>query len=434
MAPTHRLFLALVVQTVLGALVVVVAKEADVPTLLVPVLAVLALGCAVLGARWLGATAIGLAPQATATSSGATAEQPTELERARRELASMADELRRNQALQEQDAERFRRFVEYLPIGVIMVDDHGHILLANTRSEDLFGYAHDDLVGRSIEQLVPARFRSGHPGLRGAFMARPAARPMGAGRDLFAVRSDGSEFPVEIGLNPVPATNGTTVIVSIVDISERQAATDFMRSALSEKEMLLREVYHRVKNNLQVLVSLIGLQQRRAPAGVAREVLRDSGARVQAMALAHEMLYRSPQLAEVDFAAYGDALVTQVCAAHGIDPSLVTIDKDLAHARLEIDRAIPLGLILNELLANCLKHAFPEGRRGRIAISLRAEDDGGLHLRVADDGVGLPPPEARTGSSSLGLLLVNSLVGQLGGHMDTDGTHGTTVDIRFGGS
>src|SRR5262249_11386725 len=153
--------------------------------------------------------------------------------------------------------ERFRQVVEFAPNAKVMVDAAGKIVLVNAMTEKVFGYRRDELLGQPVEVLVPERFWSRHAVDRDNFFRNPQVRAMGAGRDLSGLRRDGSEIPVEIGLNPIRTEEGLFVLAVIVDISERRRAEERKRveeglqASLSEKEVLLQEIHHRVKNNLQ---------------------------------------------------------------------------------------------------------------------------------------------------------------------------------------
>ena len=156
--------------------------------------------------------------------------------------------------------ESFRRVVEWAPTAMVMVDREGCIVLINAQAERVFGYPREELLGLSVDKLLPEHFSGRHPAYRESFFNDPHPRPMGSGRDLYARHRDGSEFPVEIGLNPIETEEGVMVLASIVDITERQRAQQKLESALQEKTVLLNEVHHRVKNNLQVVSSLLNLQ------------------------------------------------------------------------------------------------------------------------------------------------------------------------------
>ena len=156
--------------------------------------------------------------------------------------------------------ERFRQVVESAPNAMVMISQRGEIEMVNAQAERVFGYARGEMLGQPIEMLVPERFRGNHPGLRGSFFASPKSRPMGAGRDLYGLKKDGSEFPIEIGLNPIETDEGTMVLSAIVDISDRKHKEESIHAALKEKDVLLGEIHHRVKNNLQIVHSLLDLQ------------------------------------------------------------------------------------------------------------------------------------------------------------------------------
>ena len=216
------------------------------------------------------------------------------------------------------------------------------------------------------------------------------------------------------------------------DVSERRAAEDRIRAALHEKEVLLKEVYHRVKNNLQVVSSLLNLQSRRAADGVANALLQQSANRVSSMAFVHEQLYRSGDLSSIAFSDYAVQLVTHLRDTQGEGAQRVPVELDLDDVRLGIETAIPLGLVINELVSNAYEHAFRDGRVGLISLWLRKGEAGGLELGVSDDGVGLPPGFSLETSASLGLQLVLSLTEQLGGALDygTAKPHGTRFTLR----
>lgn len=199
------------------------------------------------------------------------------------------------------------------------------------------------------------------------------------------------------------------------DMTAAKQAESALRDSLAEKTALIKEVHHRVKNNLQVVASLLSLQERRQQVPEALEVLHDTQARVTAMALLHEVLYRSENLATVDVAAYVERLCASLLRAVGPVASRVQVVRDIAPVRLPLDQAVPCGLIINELVSNALKHGYSGGRSGRVVIDLRPQERGTLLLRVIDDGVGLPAGFDAKNTSTLGLNLVFDLVRQLGG-------------------
>jgi two-component sensor histidine kinase len=267
--------------------------------------------------------------------------------------------------------------------------------------------------------------------MRAGFFEEPGSRPMGAGRDLFGLHKDGSTFPVEIGLNPIETEEGMMVLAAIIDISDRKREEERIRAALKEKDLLLGEIHHRVKNNLQIVHSLLSLQSANVRDEVALGMLRESQNRVLSMALIHRTLYQSLDFARVDFATFLDSLVPTLIGSYGIDAGRfsVTVDADGAH--LPINAAVPCGLIVNELVSNTLKHAFPEGRSGKIDIRLTNDPEGGVVLSVTDDGVGLPENLDIAKATTLGLQLVVLLADQVGGELSIQPRNPTRFEVRF---
>lgn len=313
--------------------------------------------------------------------------------------------------------ERFRRVVEFSPIAKIMINQRGIIEMVNMQTERLFGYERSEMLGQSIEMLLPERFRALHPQLRQSFFTETQSRPMGAGRDLYARRKDGSEFPVEIGLNPIETDEGPMVLSAIVDISDRKQKEMHIRAALQEKELLLGEIHHRVKNNLQVIDSLLDMQASRIDDPRVQEILRDSQNRVRSMALIHQTLYQSHDFARVDFGGIVDSLVPTLVSCYGIDTSCLKLDIHTDAVHLPINLAIPCGLIVNELVTNALKHAFPDGQPGVIAIKLSPLPGSGVELIVGDNGVGIPEQLNWEETHTLGLQLVQLLASQVNGEL-----------------
>jgi two-component sensor histidine kinase len=202
-------------------------------------------------------------------------------------------------------------------------------------------------------------------------------------------------------------------------------------ASLQEKEVLLKEIHHRVKNNLQVISSLLNLQSAHVEDPQATEIFQDSQNRIRSMALVHEKLYQSQDLARVDLAEYIRNLATYLFRAYSANATGVTLDIQADDVFLTIDTAVPCGLILNELISNALKHAFPDGQAGEICVKLHANGDHQVTLSVADTGVGLPKDLDLNTTTSLGLQLVHTLADQLDGHIELNGTRGTEFNITF---
>jgi two-component sensor histidine kinase/FixJ family two-component response regulator len=221
------------------------------------------------------------------------------------------------------------------------------------------------------------------------------------------------------------------------EIEERLRAEEQIRTALKEKELLLKEIHHRVKNNLQIISSMLNLQLDRVNDRHIRDIFQDSRHRVRSMALIHEKLYRSNNLARVDLADYIRDLASYLLRSYPVSTSMITPIIDVEQVFLGIDEAVPSGLILNELISNALKHAFPphrerlNGQKGEVRIKLRAEENQQVVLTVSDNGIGFPSDLDVCKTDSLGLRLVNVLVDQLDGTLEVHSGDGTQFKITF---
>jgi two-component sensor histidine kinase len=204
-----------------------------------------------------------------------------------------------------------------------------------------------------------------------------------------------------------------------------------VRASLREKEVLLKEIHHRVKNNLQVISSLLNLQARYLPDPAARAIFSQSQNRVQSIALVHERLYESADLSHVDFGKYVAVLLDNIFDTHDALGRGIAKVIDVGEVHLTVDVAIPCGLIVNELVTNALKHAFPDGRAGEVRVSLSENPEGTLNLMVADDGVGMPAGLDPRNTVSLGLDLVVTFAEQLNAEVTINRENGTQFGFRF---
>ncbi len=320
------------------------------------------------------------------------------------------------------------RIFEFAPDAIFLADDEGIIVRANEQAELMFGYSRSDLIGQYVELLIPRRLAARHVGYRAKFTASPHSRPMGIGLDLFGKRSDGTEFPVEVMLSPIEIEQGRLMLAVVRDVTERKRIEAVAREA---REMYFKEVHHRVKNNLQVISSLLYLQSVHTSDPVILGILNESRSRVKSIALIHEKLYRSSELVKIDFAEYVRDLVADLYRTYGVNQEGIAIATRVEDVRIEIDTAVPCGLIINELVSNALKHAFTGRVTGTITVDLRHLKESEFLLEVRDDGVGLPKGFDARASNSLGLRLVSDLTRQLDGTMAIDTTNGTLFRITF---
>jgi two-component sensor histidine kinase len=234
---------------------------------------------------------------------------------------------------------------------------------------------------------------------------------------------------VDLSIKPLLDDDGAVsmLIPEGRDVTERKQAEERLRASLAEKEVLLQEVHHRVKNNLQIVSSLLHLQE--PEDGEALPLFRESQARIRTMALVHEELYRSSDLGRIELTGYARKLIQGLHSLFGAErvQCSVTGSGDIL---VSMDQAVPLGLLLNELVVNAMTHAFPDGRTGSITVDL-ALDDGHVTLTVSDDGAGLPGGLDTDAGGGLGLQLVRGLADQLSGDLEATSGQGTRFLLRF---
>jgi two-component sensor histidine kinase len=221
------------------------------------------------------------------------------------------------------------------------------------------------------------------------------------------------------------------VLSAIVDISDRKQKEERIHAALREKDTMLGEIHHRVKNNLQVVHSLLDLQSDLVTDERILGVLRESQNRIRSMALIHQTLYESKDFVQVDFSNFLETFAPTLISSYGMDSDRVTLSIDAAEVLLPINAAIPCGLVVNELISNALKHAFRDGRTGKISVGLAPEPDGRAMLSVSDDGVGIPVDLDLAQTTTLGLQLVTLLTDQLRGQLEIQRANPTRFILRF---
>lgn len=321
--------------------------------------------------------------------------------------------------------QRFRAVAGTAADAIVTMDSSGLITYWNSAAEIMFGYTPAEAEGKPIKAIFSDKFGE-------ACLTAATARSASAssGRQAFAVkRKDGALVPIEPRFSLWKTRDDFFMTALIRDISERQHAEEQIRASLREKELLLSEIHHRVKNNLQIVTSLLSLQSSYITDPDALAMFRESQQRVKAMALIHEKLYGSKDFAHISFSDYLASVASDLVSSYH-RPS-VRLVIDTSSANVDITTAIPCGLIVNELVTNAFKHAFPGGREGTITVSLRADDTGTHILSVRDDGVGFPEDLDFRNTTSLGLQLVTALVDQLDGTITLDRTRGTTFIIKF---
>jgi two-component sensor histidine kinase len=219
-------------------------------------------------------------------------------------------------------------------------------------------------------------------------------------------------------------------LMTCEDITDRKQAEDQIKASLKEKEVLLREVHHRVKNNMQVISSLLNMQSRNLTDAKTADILMASINRIRSMALIHDKLYQTEGLSRIDVRDYIQDLSRSLLRTYSVGPN-INLDINVDPLFLGIDTVMPLGILINELVTNSLKHAFPGNRPGRIDISLKNGDVQQLVLTVSDNGIGIPADLDHTDTQSMGMQLVITLVEQLEGTVELVRDNGTKFRVIF---
>ncbi len=320
--------------------------------------------------------------------------------------------------------------VRAAPDGIVRVDDSGRILTMNVAAELIFRKGEGAAQGCLLSSLLKPGEQSKVSGdILELLDFSATASVEGRMVEVVGVRSTG-DFPVEISVSHMQVFHEKIYVIFLRDISERERAKHELQRSLQEKELLLKEVHHRVKNNLQIISSLLNLQRGRISEKDSTDVLRESQCRIQAMALLHELLYRKGDLSQVSFGSYLQELSDQLLRSFGMSRR-VSLRLKTENVTLDIDKAVPCGLIVNELITNSLQHAFPGERSGVLTIQFSSSISGECILEVMDNGVGLSKDIDRSSRDSLGMRLIQSLVRQIDGKLEHSGPPGFGTRIRF---
>ena len=299
----------------------------------------------------------------------------------------------------------------------------------NRAAERLFGYPAGEAIGSPISIVMPPdRVHE-----ENQIIDRLKRDEFIDHFETVQRRKDGQEFPVSLTISPIKDATGKIIGASksVRDISDKKRAEEQIQASLREKEVLLREIHHRVKNNLQVIYSLLRLQSKLVTDPKASALFKDSQARVKAMALVHETLWQSKNLSRIDMSEYSRTLTRRLFESYGISSDTLGLNLNIAPVSFSMETAVSCGQLINELVSNCLKHAFPNGRTGDVTVELLSNGNDTYLLTVSDNGVGLPPDFEVGKAESLGWQLVPMLVEQLNGTFELQESAGTTVRLTF---
>ena len=331
--------------------------------------------------------------------------------------------------LRESEA-KFRNIYDHAPVMMHSVDEMGIIRDVNCKWLEELGYKREEDIGRRHDFLMtPESVERSWSTVLPEFWRTGQVR---SGPFQF-VRKDGALVDVMLDCDATVDDAGRRISLSVVrDVTEQKRAEQQLKASLQEKEVLLKEIHHRVKNNMQVISSLLSLQATYITDNQVRNIFSESRDRVKSMALIHEKLYDSMNLARINFSEYTRSLAAGIFRSYNTSPRRIRLEVAIDELFFGVDTAIPCGLILNELISNSLKHAFPEERKGIISISLAAEEEGGLKLVVGDDGIDFPAGLDFRTAGSLGLRLVNMLVSQLHGRIEKLPGPGAVFSIVIG--
>jgi PAS domain S-box-containing protein len=315
----------------------------------------------------------------------------------------------------------YRDLVDNALVGIYKADQSGSILFANDSIVKMFGY-------NTKEKIEDMNISSLYKNINDRDIVLKKLNDYGKLEDyeVEMVKKNGSV----INILASATKNGETISGMTMDITDKRKAQNEIKKSLQVKDMLLKEIHHRVKNNLMVISSLLSLQSRYIKDEASKSIFKDSQNRARSMALIHELLYQSNDLKRINFGSYINKLTNELFSIYVTDPNNIKLDMDIDDVMLDINTAIPLGLIVNELVSNSMKHAFPNNKQGKIDIKFKL-NDGNYSMIISDNGVGFPQDYNIQNSDSLGLKIVNSLTEQIDGEIKIEVSNGTKFIINF---
>jgi PAS domain S-box-containing protein len=315
----------------------------------------------------------------------------------------------------------YRDLVDNALIGIYKADQNGNILFVNDSIIKMFGYdSKEDIKNFNISSLYK------NLDDRDIILNKLNEDGKLEEHEVEMVKKNGSVLNIMASAT----LNGETISGMTMDITAQKKAQNQIKRSLQVKDMLLKEIHHRVKNNLMVISSLLNLQSRYIKDEASKSIFKDSQNRARSMALIHELLYQSSDLKRINFGSYINKLTNELFSVYVTDPNKIKLNMDINDIMLDINTAIPLGLIVNELVSNSMKHAFPNNKQGKIDIKFNL-DNGDYTMIISDNGVGFPQDYNIQNSDSLGLKIVNSLTEQIDGEITIETSNGTKFIIKF---
>ncbi len=338
------------------------------------------------------------------------------------------DERKQAEESLRKSEEKYRTLIENAGEAIIVAQD-GVIKFANPKGEELYGRSQEELASRPLTHFIYEEDRE-MVGERHKRRLKGEEPPMAYS---FRIADKNGDIKwVELSVVLFSWDDRPATLCFMTDITERKQAEEQVKASLKEKEVLLSEIHHRVKNNMQVIISLLRLRADKIEDKKYADMFKEGEDRIRSMALVHEQLYQTKDFANIDFGEYIKSLAKGLFTSHGVDTNKIKLNIEIKAVSLDIENAIPCGLIINELVSNSLKYAFPQGKEGKISISLRLINGDEFELSVSDDGVGIPEDLDIRNMESMGLDLVTVLAeDQLDGKIDLNRTGGTRYHIRF---
>lgn len=337
-------------------------------------------------------------------------------------------ERKKAEEILKQSEEKFRAVSESTPAQIVIFQGTKFVYV-NPYSEIMSGYSKDELLKFNFWDLV-------HPEYKELARQRGLARQNGedvpSNYELKIITKSGEQKWLDYSAKLIDYNGKPAVLGISVDITARKKIEQRLQQSLSEKEILLKEIHHRVKNNLQIVTSLLKLQSSYVDDEKVKQLFKESQNRVQSMALIHQKLYQTKDLSHIDFKEYIETLALYLQHSYGVLEDKVKIIIDVKNLEMPIDNAIPAGLIINELISNSLKYAFPNGQTGKIFINLAFDDfEKEYWLSVRDTGIGIPENFDFKNANTFGLKLVTTLAGQMGGTIELVSAGGCEFRITF---
>lgn len=314
---------------------------------------------------------------------------------------------------------------------LLLLDENKRIVNVNQATLHLFGYKKEELIGKKVDILFARKKDSATIFEKKKNKSYYSVNSI-VNKESTLHSKKGDNIPVILSISPIIGDSSQIIGLVLIgsDIKDLKQAETRIKYSLEEKEVLLQEVHHRVKNNLQIISSLLNLQTRYIHDKEDLEIFRESQSRVKSMAIIHELLYQSSDFAHIDFKEYISSLVAYLFQYYSVDPQKIKFNLNVDSTMLGMETAIPCGLIVNELISNSLKYAFPNGCTGYISVSLHPHSDHYL-LEIEDNGIGLPDNIEFEKTDTLGLRLVMGLINQIDGTIELKADSGTKYQINF---